>query len=166
MAFVSSIEGIEGQIRVALLEAEDEGLVHVRIGFDDETDATYGVVVSLKMVAGQPDNHKEITFDVVEYIPAGDETNVCNDGQQTKRFLVGDHRKDALSCICSSVVELVKHHNPDVISMMTCMPDLPRKALTKYEDVCMALRAVGYRGGRADPYLGTEIWMLTKAEET
>ena len=163
MAFVLDIDGATEQLSASLFEAEDDQVVSIRLGHDDETHDIYTVVVALVPSAVSPPGHQELHFDIVEYVASEAHEHVCNDGQQTKRFLHGEHRKTTLSCICSVSRELVRRAQPELVSMVTVETYLPEPALRKYLVICDAIREVGYNGGRVDSYLGSEMWILQKS---
>lgn len=160
MAFVPAITADDDMAPFITLENEAEILARVCFGEDDETGAIYSLFVALSAQIGQL-NRYEISFDVIESLPdEGD--NWCNDGLQTKRFLIGEHRNTALSCICAVLQEVVLRSGAEELFMMTVTPNLPDKALAKYERVCDAMRAIGFRAGRDSPYHGTQIWIMAR----
>lgn len=163
MAFVPAIDADDDVASYISLENQHEQIARLCIGHDDETGAIYSVFVALNARPGSLVD-REISFDVVEAYP-GDDENWCNDGLQTKRFLVGEHRKTALSCICSLVQALAMRSDAGVFYMMTVTPDLPQKALKKYEEICKAMRAVGFKAGRDSPFRGTQIWIMERAHD-
>ena len=160
MTFIPEITDDDDVVPLIELRNEQELLARVRIGRDDETGAIYSVFVALTVPAIEP-SAREVSFDVIEALPDGEE-NWCTDGLQTRRFLVGEHRKIALACICSVLQTLLKAIDVDRLFMMTITPDLPAKALQKYDIVCGAVNDVGFQGGRDSPFHGTHVWLMER----
>ncbi|MFC0812557.1 hypothetical protein ACFHYO_10600 [Paracoccus panacisoli] len=145
-------------VDIQVLENDMETLARLQIGLDEEEGIIYSTVVALTLVPGQPDNHKELIFGIIEAGPDGE--TWINDGEETKSFLTGPDRSSVLGYICLMAVHVAKAAQPDVISMSTARTFLPAKALSKYGHICKALRDAGYHGGKGDSYHGAEIWML------
>ena len=161
MAFQLFRETLDGnQIEINMLSEENETIARVCIGHDDVTGAVYSALSSLQKSLSKP-GYSELMFNIVEALPDQPPT-FYNDGNSTKRFLVGEHRTAALSCICISARVVVELVQPSLVCMMTVTPYLPNKALSKYGHVCKALKGVGYRGARVDPYLGSQMWILER----
>lgn len=166
MAFVQTIHDPEDDLEIIFLFHENEILARMHIGFDDETDATYSILVALTQSAISTEVH-EIHFNVIEaFFEDGKELeNWCKDGLHTRRFLPADYRQIVRSCICTCVQALLERRQPEIVAMYTVTPNLPEKALQKYEEVCKAGRACGYEAGRDSPYLGTNMWLMRRAPD-
>jgi hypothetical protein len=50
----------------------------------------------------------------------------------------------------------------ETLYMMTVTPNLPPKALRKYEVICDAIRVMGFQAGRGNAFHGTEIWLMKR----
>ena len=161
MAFVPTYTAEDDLLSFINLRNEHELIARVCLGCDDETGAIYSVFVALTVDFTNPKG-REISFDVIESLP-DEEDNWCSDGLQTKRFLTGEHRKAALSCICS-VVQTMVEQDDDIESlyMMTVETDLPPKALAKYDAISQAVGAMGFKAGRDSPFHGTHIWLMAR----
>jgi hypothetical protein len=161
MAYVSDLEdGVP--YKQIILDNPLEAILRVAVGRDDAAQTQYSAQVSLITLEpfyGDMLN-MELQFDIVASHPGG--TMYIGDGSVTKAFLVGKDRSDALEVICSSAHFLLQHRNPDAVSFSTLQPNLPKKALRKYEAVSRAVRAAGYVGGHADGFEGHTIWMFTR----
>jgi len=149
------------QVEMNGLDSLDERIARIAIGYDDASGAVYSAVTALCVVPWEPASHMELQFGIVECVNEDEEWH--NDGLQTKRFLSGKDREFAFGLLCIATKNLVEKVMPDHITMMTVTPNLPNKALAKYDKLCHVVRALGYEGGRGDPYSGTNIWMLKKA---
>lgn len=164
MAFVRSVKNFEEHgIDATILENDEEILASVCLGYDDETHTTFHALVALPRYLPRP-NGRELQFELIETVTEDGEELLytLKDGLQSKRFLQGDDREFALSCICSLAKLLVDNSKPDTIVMMTVTPNLPKKALAKYRRICDSLRDVGYDGRRDSPFHGTEIWIMSR----
>ena len=147
-----------------MLENEQEALASICIGHDDETDAVYTALVGLPIYHPYLPDGRDIHFSIIElcYEDGRELAYELKDGLETKPFLTDDDRRFALDCICAAVRVLVDRHQPDPVVMMTITPDLPNKALRKYQRICDALRDVGYDGRRDSSFHGTQIWIMTR----
>lgn len=162
MAFQLSEQVTSDPVRVDVLQNDSEFITRIMIGSDDETGAVFSAVAVLTSQPHLPEGQMELIFGIVEALPnVGQEVWISN-GAETQGFLKGDSRKAVLNCICAMALELAKLAQPPVITFVTAVPYLPKKALTKYGYICKALREAGYRGGKGNSYLGSEIWMLTR----
>lgn len=162
MAFVCAVdedsEGVELTIRID----GDDNYAQICLGHDDETDATYNVLVHMPPYLPRP-NGRDIHFSIVErVIEDGEEVFLeYRDGQET-RFLDATARRIALWCVVTATNALARQLQPDTIVMTTITPNLPPRALDKYWTICRALRDVGYDGRRDSPFLGTQIWIMSR----
>lgn len=166
MAFIMAALDDGEPIEISLLQNESEVLARICIGHDDETNATYSVFVAMVRVLGV-DEHREIHFDILEaYEEDGQPMeNWCRDGAETRRFLVGKHRKFALHCICLAVAYMTRILQPERVIMNTLGHHLPAKALRKYDVITQSVHKLGYRGGRVDPFNGSHMWILEREPE-
>lgn len=141
----------------------DESLARIPIGFDDETQDVYGVLVALVPMPGMGPVHRELMFFLYRAKVDGDgEIEQWNDGLETKSFLNDADRALVLAAICVAAKTLVEETKPHTISMTTVKVDLPARALIKYETVCDAIVTLSYEYGQVDPYLGTRQWLMTR----
>lgn len=163
MAFILAASDDGEPTEISLLQNESEVLARICLGHDDETNATYSVLVAMVRVLGI-DEHREIHFDVLEaYEEDGQPLeNWCRDGMETRRFLVGKHRKFALKSICLAVECMTRILRPEMIIMNTLGHHLPAKALLKYDAITQSVLKFGYRGGRVDPFNGSHMWILER----
>jgi hypothetical protein len=168
MNFIRLIDEAADRVEVNVLQGGIDSIARVCLGYDPESGRIYSASVALVIVPGQPDDHRELVFDVVDAHPEDDrDIEFLNDGLQTKSFLAGEDRLYALRIICLAACHLIDSLRPNVISMMTVERDLPDKALRKYHVLADAISSLGYQAGEADPYYGTRIWLLRRiAEET
>lgn len=158
MTYRSKLDG-QRERRLSVLSSEEELIGRVLIGEDEEESVLYSAFVSLAIVPGQPSEHRELRFAVVEASPEGEQ--FCLNGLETRRYLRGVERATVLGCIAEMACRLVGELRPSYITMVTADTDLPQKALAKYATLCQSIETLGYQWGRGNRYLGTEIWMMT-----
>ncbi len=160
LAFVLTING-EDSIEIEVLKGNGEHIHRCAIGFCDETDSVFSVVVALSPQPGSGDlGHYEIVFHVLEHLSDGEFIDYT-DGLQT-RFLDGHAREIVMNIICTCTAGLIDAVKPTVVSMVTREPDLPEKALLKYHRIALVFSKYDYRSGRGDPWHGLQIWMMER----
>lgn len=140
-----------------------EGVVTAQFGYDDVTDDTYSLLVSLSPPAGAAEGEYELVFCVIQY----DHEEECSyqiwDGLGTKgHFPDPEHRAACLWGACQAARYLIDQHSPQIVSMMTHSPDLPEKALRKYFAVASVFSEAGFTVGQSDPYYGRRIWLMER----
>lgn len=163
MAFVPAYQfGSLGDIEAPVFQISEQTFsAHAFIGMDDKSGATYNAVASLCPDFGYAPTRKQLTFEIVESEQGMTPTDY-NDGRQTKRFLVGEHRALALACVSIASRALVTDVQPKVIAMVTAQANMPKKALAKYDKLCMSIAPLGYSWGRANSYHGSHMWIMEK----
>lgn len=162
MAFVCAIDEDSQGVELTVRIDGDNAYAHICLGHDDETDAIYNVFVHMPPYLPRP-NGRDIHFSIVETVIEDGEELVYEyrDGQET-RFLDATARRIALWCVVTATNALALQLQPDTIVMTTITENLPKKALDKYWTICRELRDVGYDGRRDSPFLGTQIWIMSR----
>lgn len=107
-----------------------------------------------------PPKCMELMFSVL--VDDGEKLTHLDDGRETKPFLDFRNRDIALRVICLETIRMLGVLEPDAVTMATMTPNLPEKALRKYDAISAAVGAAGYRGGRGDSFGGDQIWMFQK----
>ena len=162
MAFVCILED-ECPFTVAVTPKNREAIAIIPIGYDDETDIDFKMLVTLSPIPGYGEDGYELAFAIIE-IEDGCETLRWN-GLDTRRAIPDPgHRSLIRAALGLAVQRLIDDTKPSIISMFTYEADLPPAALRKFHDVGLIIKAAGYRGGRADPYHGRHVWMFERAE--
>lgn len=140
---------------------ELEILATVPIGHDPENGHLYSAHVGLiRLEPFEGPNKSEVMFDIIE--TSDDGSPFIDNGFETQGFLVGTDRTAVLEVICGVTANIVSQRQPDAIVMTTSQPNLPEKALIKYEYVSEAIRSAGYEGGEGNSFTGQRIWMFVK----
>lgn len=153
-------------IPVTVLTGEGEFIRRAPIGFDVDTGATYSVFVAFALIPGQADiPGYELIFHLIESQFNEEHIRPIWDGLESKAIFPNPaDRRAILAIICMLVRDLIDAAGPGVVSMTTHSPNLPSKALEKYEQIAMVFVVKGYKAGQADPWNGQRIWMMQKAE--
>ncbi|WP_155976121.1 hypothetical protein [Novispirillum itersonii] len=139
---------------------DGEFIVRIPVAVDEETKAVLSVFVCLSPEPGFAPDGYELVFNLVES-GGDDDDRYFSDGRETRR-LISDpvQRAMILRVICEAVSMVLSKAQPRRITMMTMQPNLPDKALTKYDCLAMVMTSKGYIGGRCDPYQGLRIWIF------
>ncbi len=153
------------QVLLHELQKEDENLAIADIGFDDETNATYKILVALVPIPGRPPSHRDLLFLVSETSMGTPDTAEYSNGLQTKRFLSDVDRTIVLDGIATIAAHMVGELSLEVLTINTIETYLPEKALSKYEVICDKIKKLGYIGGKVDSYLGQQQWVLEKQRQ-
>jgi hypothetical protein len=161
--FVRGVDA-DGMIELTTLSVGSDRIVRVGIGFDDETEVTYSAVVAFSPIPGYGDGCYELTFALVE--SSGPDTDICwnYDGLATKgKIPAPADRKLVLAAVLIAVQALIDDVNPAVVEMVTHTPDLPQKALGKFNRIAALFGDRGYMAGKADEWHGRHIWMMKRS---
>jgi hypothetical protein len=163
MAFVPAYQfGSLGDIEAPVHQIHENTFSsHALIGMDDQTGTMYSAVASMCPDFGYAQNRKQLTFEILEVEEDVIPTDY-NDGRQTKRFLLGEHRALALACVAIASRALVIEVQPEVIAMVTAQANMPKKALEKYVKLCKSIAPLGYDWGQVDSYHGSHMWIMEK----
>ncbi|TPM27176.1 hypothetical protein [Mesorhizobium sp. B2-3-5] len=163
MAFVFVYDENE-PLEIIELNGNGEHIARVAIGYDDETDHTYSVVVALSPLPGHGGLHDfELVFSIVETYVDSDHSHSFWDGTDTKPFLADAHQRTLTAAIIVTLVSrLIDVVAPDVVTMTTYTSHLPAQALQKFHQIALVFAQKGYNAGEADPWNGQRIWMMTR----
>lgn len=161
--FVSALD-LTGEAELTVLKGDGECIVRVPIGFDPEADTVFSVFVAMSTLAGYADVPGfELVFAIVETSLDGAEVRTYWDGRDTRALLAEpDLRAWVRKLILSAVTVLIDELKPNLVSMVTRRRDLPATALIKYHKICALFRSQGFTAGKADPWHGQHIWMMTR----
>ena len=130
------------------------------IGFDDETDFSYSLMLAL---SPNPGGTYEFVFVLTSKKPDEDEPIPAYDGSRTRAQIANsEDRAYVLGLICMAVGEMVEKSSASIIFMTTHTADLPEHALRKFYIIAQAFEDNGFEVGRADSYHGRYIWMMKR----
>lgn len=158
MAFVRTISPDDFQFET--FKNGNAWLVVVSIGYDDEFDITYSLVVGLEPAAG---GAVEYFFQIVEADGETGGEHVYWSGKDT-RFLKKDDRKIVLAAVLTATRMLLTSASPKRVEMITHSPDPPDKALVKHHLIGKVFASCGYEVHSADPYHGRRVWWMERLE--
>lgn len=161
--FISTLE--HGQpISVDTMAGNGEFIVRIPIGYDDDTDAVYSLIVALSSLPGMADiPGYELTFSIVVAAIDGSQISECWDGLEARQFLVdADHRSMVKSLIYQAATHLTAESGANLVHMVTHTSNLPERALVKFNEICAVFRGIGFRAGRGDSWHGQHIWMMER----
>lgn len=152
-------------IPFTFLKGENEYIVRIPIGFDDDTNAVYSAFVAFSPLTGYADvPGYECIFSITEASIDEGHLHDFTDGMDTRSIITDPtHRKMIRSLICMAIERLIDESDPGIVSMVTHSADLPVKALSKFSQICSVFRRRGFNAGKADPYHGRHVWMMEKA---
>ncbi|WP_146173366.1 hypothetical protein [Sphingomonas faeni] len=153
-----------GPVPIVILRGNEEFLARVPVGFDDDTGAVYSVFAALSPLIGYADvPGYECVFSIIE--ASHDEAHMrdCWDGLETEPLIPdSEHRGHILNLICMVVGRLVDAAQPGIVSMTTHSPNLPEKALLKFNQICTVFHEKGYTVWLSDSYHGRYVWMMER----
>jgi hypothetical protein len=142
-----------------------ESVASASLGYDTDTNFTYGVAVALVSRPGyHPDEEvREIVFYLYAINEDAGVDNRWLDGADTKPFIPdkGD-RAYILAAIASLLDELIQQNAPNLVFMCTTSPNLPDEALQKYHLLCRVMTHHGYKTGQSEPYNGYKQWIFER----
>lgn len=163
MAFVSTLD-VALAVDVDILRRGGEYVAIAPIGFDDDKGTTYSILVALSPLPGS--DTVELIFAVNEADPEGGEPHSWYDGLAT-RPIIGDRaiRAVVMRLICGCISDLIDIAMPESLSMMTHTPDLPSKALRKYDEIVNVVVSKGYEPGPIEKWHGRLTWTMGRRPE-
>ncbi|WP_224004871.1 hypothetical protein [Aureimonas sp. SA4125] len=133
------------------------------IGFDDVSMCRYSIFVALGSIAGYGDHAKEIIYCLLEYDPHTDHIyDIWESAVVRMKIPEPDHRAAVLSAICQAIEALIDEARPSVLTMVTYTPNLPAKALTKYQRILQTLAGKGYTVWKTDVWNGSHTWFAER----
>ncbi len=143
----------------------NDHIATVQVGYDDETDCTFSVFVSLSPFAGADEGEFELIFCLIEYDHANEYEYQIWDGLSSKGKIADrSDREMCMSVTGRAVSILIDRASPRVITMNAYSPNLPDKALHKYHYVATICADKGYIVGQPDPYHGRQQWLMERNE--
>jgi hypothetical protein len=156
MAFVRTLSRDDFQFET--FKNGNAWLVIVSIGYDDEKDASYTLVVGLEPGGGSA---IEYFFQIVEAEGETGGEHTYWSGRDT-RFIRPDDRKVILEAVLTATHMLLTSARPSRVEMVTYDPNPPEKALVKHWMVGKVFESCGYKVQAADPYHGKRVWWMER----
>lgn len=141
----------------------EEHVVTAQFGYDDVTDCTFSIFVSLSPLAGGEPESFELVFCLIEYDHDQEaEYQIWNGADSKPKIPDEDHRSMCVGMICSAVRYLIERVSPRAVSMFSNQPYLPEKAMLKYKLVAAVFAQSGFTVGQPDPYYGKHAWLMER----
>jgi hypothetical protein len=143
--------------RFSVSYQNDEVIAASRIGHDRH--AIYGLFVALAPLPGCPRNEMELVFHVTR--DTGGDVKAFYDGAATQAFIPASSDRDKILMLLLEMVRAsINVIQPKKVILNTHSPELPEKALRKYDLIAKMLMQCGYMAGRGDAYHGRKQWMM------
>lgn len=141
---------------------EQEHVSLVPIGHDDETGATYTLMVALSRTPGGVYGERELVFNIMESDHLEGGTYIYWDGSEVVGKIPAFYRAIILQIICNCLARLADILRPQSIVMQTYGDHLPDKAIVKYQTICAFSATMGYSSTELEPYHGVRMWKLER----
>lgn len=136
-------------------------MVRIEVGYDDQTGAVFSSFTCLATVPGYGDLRHEFVFNIVRATHA--ESDYFMDGSETRSTIVDPvHRAYIMNTVCSATNALLDEVRPQEVEMMTYTPNLPERALLKYNRIRRVLDENGYPLETVVNVHGRYIWVFRK----
>lgn len=135
-------------------------LVVVNIGYDQEIDHTYSVMVGLD---GAPVGGLELFFSIIDADNGNNTSTELFSGLDTLALLTKDQREAVLKTALDATKSLLNQVNPERVSWFTWDANLPHKAMVKYLRLARMFQMCGYEVHTGDVYNGRHAWWAERA---
>ena len=151
----------DADISIHGLAGNNENVVVLPLGYDDESGNVFSALVALSILPGFED--VELTVTIVEASSDGEPVSEKTDGLETKGvFASSDDRALIRLAIQTGTDHLFDEVSPLSVRMYTFKSDLPRKALEKYNQLAAIAMEKGYTVTREKPWHGQHGWVMTR----
>ena len=157
----------DGSFESIGLGSDDDHLVRIPLGYDDETNNVYSALVAFSTLPGQAHiGGFELTATVVETALDGSHISDKFDGQETRNvFVAAEDRAKVRMAFQAATAHLFDVVKPQSVSMYTFVAHLPRKALEKFNQLASIALEKGYAVTRGKPWNGYHSWQMTREAE-
>lgn len=135
-------------------------LVVVNIGYDQEINHTYSVMVGLDMA---PAGGLELFFSITDADNLEDTDRRLFSGLDTRDLLTKEQREAVLKTALDATKSLLNQVNPERVSWFTWDAYLPHKAMVKYLRLARMVQMCGYEVHAGDVYNGRHVWWAERA---
>jgi len=157
MAFVCTIT--EESFHADVFRRGGEYIVHVHVGYDDQSDKNYSIVVGLSPA---PPGEYEYYFAFVEVNGEDDSEREIWDGRETGAIINREHKREIMAVIMAATKGLLEHAKPGRFFMATHGDHLPDKAMAKYRALHTVFEDCGYTVNQTDSYHGRRAWWMER----
>lgn len=162
MSFELSPDLLDGELAFQFSEIGSDFVVQIPIGFDQDDERVFSLFVALSPPVGAIEGEFELIFCLIDTDErSGEEIGRIWDGLHTRRVVAEpEHRTLILDAAFVAIVFLIEQISPSIVHMVTHTPDLPEKALLKFNRIATLFSQNGYRSGQCDRYHGQRIWIM------
>jgi len=136
-------------------------VVVVPIGYDDEEDKSYTLLVTLDILPGV---EYEFTYCIVEHDGATNSEYCYWSGADVAKFIGKEDRATILGCLASVTAHLLRAVRPRHVTMCSWDVNLPEKAKRKHFLIARVFEACGYEVHTFDEYHGQSVWCMELRE--
>jgi hypothetical protein len=158
MAFVRTVSRDDFQFQT--FKHGNSWLVILNIGYDDQIDLSYSLVVGLEPAVG---GAIEYFFHIVEADGETGGEHTYWSGKETAHFILKDDRKVILEAVLTATQLLLKNAQPSRVEVTTYDPDPPDKALVKHLMIGRVFELGGYQVHAGNSYHGKRVWWMDRA---
>lgn len=147
-------------MELTVLSGNNEHIVRIPIGYDDQSDHTFSLVATLSPWTGALPGEFEQTFFIAE--TAGTEAEIYSyfEPLTVRNFIPNPADRALIRVALLGATEmLIDVAKPSIVTFCTFEPNLPDKALEKFHQIAEIYRKCGYDARKADPYHGRQIWL-------
>lgn len=164
MSFELSSDLLDGEFAFQFTAVGSDFVIQMPIGFNSAEERVFSLFVALSPPAGAVVGEFELVFCLIDTDEkTGEELGRIWDGLHARRILTEHtHRALVLSAILATVHFLIDQISPVRVHMITHSPDLPDKALRKFNRIATLFGQNGYRSGQCDRYHGQRLWIMEK----
>jgi hypothetical protein len=157
---------IDGDLEAPLRDAFGHHAVRFALGYDLVSE----IQIFMKVIFGKKeDGIYDLRFGIEEYLFGKEDWTVGIDYsiEVSKKFIPRPYRLRVLLLVVSCIESLVQTTRPGKITMQSFYANLPAKALMKYESICEAICAQGYKVTQFFPYgtKGVHYWLFEAIEK-
>ena len=157
MAFVCTLD-LTGDLGFNVFSSGVEHAAQCTVGYDDDTDSTFSVLVALSPTVG---GDMELSFAVVEADLDGHAYEYRNGLDTRNRIRDTDDRAKVLVAACTAVKALIDRFEP--MRVFRCVPaTLPEKALRKHLTIHEVFTEAGYTILEVEQVAGTRAWLMER----
>lgn len=159
MAFICTARG--EHFSADVFQDENACSIVVDIGYDDEKDCDYKVVVGLEPQAG---GGAEFYFHIIEIDGETGRDYPYWSGRDVARFIGPADRHEIMCVILTLVQVLLQTARPERVECVTHDANPPDAALLKHRAILEVFSECGYNVITADPYHGKRVWWMERTE--
>ena len=157
MAFVCSIAS--DTYRADTIRNGNAYLSVINVGYDDQENVSYSLVVGLEPLAG---GDYEFFFHLVAANGDDGSEHPYWSARDVATFIGREDRARIRAVLLTATHSLVETARPDRVECVTYDENPPDRALVKYFLIAEVFRGCGYAVTSPDPWHGKHIWWMER----